>query len=264
MTIWRLELIRLIRTRRLVTLAAVFLLFGLGSPVLQRYLGQIVGSAVSGGMQIVIPPPTAPDGIAAYAKNVEQIGLIVIVVVAAMTLSVNARPQLAVFYRTRVRRASDLVLPRFVAVTVATLACYFIGAMAAWYETWVLIGAPPVLPLFLHIGCTMLYLGFAIALVALVGELAGGALAVVGICLVLLIAVLPVLGTVQTIQSWLPSWLPDSAKPLLAESATAADYWHAAAITVACTAVLLVLAVRRAGDATTARRSIRLVEENVR
>ena len=42
MTLWRLEWARLVRTRRLVALLAVYLFFGALGPLTVRYLQQIV------------------------------------------------------------------------------------------------------------------------------------------------------------------------------------------------------------------------------
>ena len=39
MGLWRVEWLRLVRTGRWIALAAVFLLLGLGEPLLTRYLG---------------------------------------------------------------------------------------------------------------------------------------------------------------------------------------------------------------------------------
>ena len=82
---WRLEILRLWRTRRLIALAGTFLILGLGIPVLTYYLPEIVKNTAS-GVQVTVPKQTAADSIAGFASNVGQLGTLVVVVVAAASL----------------------------------------------------------------------------------------------------------------------------------------------------------------------------------
>src|SRR6266545_1028652 len=139
---WRLELLRVWRTRRMIALAATFLILGLGVPVLTYYLPELVKNA-GNGVRIIAPKPTPADAITGFASNVAQLGTLVIVVVAAASLSIDAHPGLAAFYRTRVHRPILLVLPRYVVVTAASVATLALGTLGAWYETRVLLGSVP-------------------------------------------------------------------------------------------------------------------------
>jgi hypothetical protein len=65
---------------------------------------------------------------------------VVIVVVAAASLAIDARPGLAAFYRSRVRRPSILVVPRYVATSLVATIALGLGVLCALYETSVLIG----------------------------------------------------------------------------------------------------------------------------
>ena len=73
MTLWRLEWIRLVRTRRLVGLMAVYVFLGLMAPPLARYLPDIISSSATGDMTIVAPPARPVDGVSGYASNAAQI-----------------------------------------------------------------------------------------------------------------------------------------------------------------------------------------------
>ena len=76
-------------------------LLGFGIPVLTYYLPDLVKNA-GNGVQIIAPKPTPADAIAGFASNAAQLGTLVVVVVAASTLAIDANPGLAAFYRTRV------------------------------------------------------------------------------------------------------------------------------------------------------------------
>ena len=60
MTLWRLEWLRLVRTRRLVVIIAVYVFFGLTGPLSARYLGEIL-NRVGGGIKVELPAPTAKN-----------------------------------------------------------------------------------------------------------------------------------------------------------------------------------------------------------
>ena len=162
---WRLEALRAWRTRRLIALAATFLLFGLADPILTFYLPELVKGNAN-GIKISIPAQTPADGIAAFAGSVAQIGTLVVVIVAAASLAIDARPGLAAFYRTRLRRPTRLVLPRYLTITAAAIAAFALGTLGAWYETSVLLGPVPLAGLAAGFGLETLWLCFATAVAA--------------------------------------------------------------------------------------------------
>ena len=104
MTLWRLEWLRLTRTRRLLVLLCAYAFFGLTGPLTARYLPQILDRLGTSGMQIEFPPPKPADGIAQFVSNASQICLLIVVMVAASALAFDARTEMAVFLRTRVGR----------------------------------------------------------------------------------------------------------------------------------------------------------------
>ena len=241
MSLWRLEWLRLVRTHRLLALGAVYVFFGIVGPFTARYLGEIV-DRFGGEVEVVFPDPVPPDGIAQYVSNVSQVGILVAVAVAAGALTLDALPEMSIFLRTRVRSAAGILMPR-VAVTVGAVSgAYLLGAATAWYETQVLLGSLSVGGMLAGIGYAVVYLAFAVALVAAVGSRLRSVVGTVGISIVVLL-VLPVIGIAESIGRWLPSHLV-GAQIDLVRDASIADYAGAALVTVAATAALLTLAVR--------------------
>jgi len=142
MSIWATEWLRLWRTRRLVALIGVFLFFGFLGPVFARYMQDILSSASNTSqMQIIVAAPQPVDGVVGYTGNALQIGLMIGIAVTVSACAIDANYALAIFYRTRERRMSKLLVPRFVVSLGATLVAFTLGLAAAWYETAVLIGA---------------------------------------------------------------------------------------------------------------------------
>ena len=143
MNLWRLEWLRLTRTRRLIALIGTYAFFGFVGPLTARYLSAIIDRFGGGDIQVVVPDPIPVDGIVQFTGNIYPIGLLVAVIVAAGALTPRALPEMAIFLRTRVTSAARLVIPRFTVVFAAAAAAYVIGIGIAWYETAVLLGALP-------------------------------------------------------------------------------------------------------------------------
>ena len=242
MNLWRLEWLRLLRTRSWIALAAVFLFFGLLGPISARYMEEIL-QRFAGDVTVILPPPTPATGLEQYLGNVLQIGLLVVLAVAAGALAFDQPVERAAFYRSRVRRVWTLLAPRYAVVTLAAIAAFVLGTLGAWYETVVLLGDLPIGAMLLGMLLTSLYLAFAVAVTAAASSYARAPLVIVPIAAGLLI-VLPLLGLVGAIRDWLPSNLLGSLVGLVV-GVPPVEYLRPALVTVIATAGLLWLATAR-------------------
>jgi ABC-2 type transport system permease protein len=244
MSIWRLEWLRVVRTRRLLVLVGVYVFFGLTGPITARYLSAILGRLGTEGVQIQFPDPVPADGISQFAGNAAQIGLLVVVLVAAAALAIDARREMAVFLRTRAA-VRDIVLPAYTVNAGAAILALVAGTLAAWYETVVLLGALDPTAVVLGIGYGALFLAFAVALTALVAGLVRSVLATAGVTLVALLGA-ALLGSLTPLGRWLPTHLVGALDGLV-RGGQATDYLAAAATTLGLTAAALAGAVALLG-----------------
>jgi len=205
MSLWRLEWLRLVRTHRLTGLLAVFMLFGFTGPLTVSYFEDLL-RRFGGGVEVRLPDPVPADGMAAYVDNGQQLGLLVVVLVAAAALAFDAQRESAAFLRTRVRSMWQLVLPKVAVNALAAAGAFAIGALAAWYETAVLLGGLPAAATLAGIAYVAAYLAFAVSLTALAAALLRG---VVGTALAALAALLllGLVGSLGVLADWLPSHL---------------------------------------------------------
>lgn len=248
MTLWRLEWLRLVRTRRWIALFGVFVFFGFLGPFTARYLGEIVAFAGGelDGATIEFPPPVPADGLGQYVSNAMQIGTLVAVIVAAGALAFDAVPEMGVFLRTRVPSRRAILVPRIVTVALAVSGAYLLGAGVAWYETWVLIGAPDAGAVLAGAGYGLVFLLFVVALVAAAAQRASSVLGTVMISIVALL-VMPIFGVAQAVGRWLPTHLAGALGAIPAGTADPGDYLGATAVTVVAAFLLLWAAVGLAG-----------------
>lgn len=244
MSLWRLELLRLVRTRRGLALLVVHLLFGFLGPVTARYLNDLLELAGDDleGATIELPDAVPADGMAQYVANAMQIGLVVTVVVAAGSLALDAMPEMGAFLRTRVRSVWRLLLPRLVVSFTAVALAFTLGALAAWYETWALLGGLPAGDVLAGTALGVLFLAYVIAVTAAAAQWTKGVLATVMVALLSLL-VLPALGAAEVIGQWLPSALATALADLPAGKHDLQHYLRPAVVTVITSAGLIYVAL---------------------
>jgi len=244
MNLWRLEWLRLIRTPRALALGAIFIFLGLIEPVFAKYQSQILRH-VGNGVRISFPPATPAAGISSYVSEINGIGVILIVVIAAGAFTFDAHHGVATFLRTRVGSIWQLVTPRFTVNALAGAGAYLLGALAAWYETDLLIGSVPAGEMLAGILCACVYLAFAVAVTSAAASVVRGMVGTIGLTVVVLL-LLPIADTLHAVQDWLPSTLASAPVNLL-NGAHLSHYLPAFGVTVAASAALLAVAVARLG-----------------
>ncbi len=238
---WRVEWLRLVRTRRLIALAGVFVLLGFAEPLGTYYLPELLRHSNAKGIKITAPPPVAADGISGYASNALLIGLIVLVVVAASACAVDARPALSAFYRTRAGSFWQLLYPRAAVAACAGVGAYWLGLAAAWYETRLLLGAPDAAAMAESAGLVAVFLIFAVASTAVASTFARSTVATAAWAIAGLLTI-NILGAVSQVGPWLPASLTDSPDALVRHTASAHHYVRALLVCVAATCCLVLVA----------------------
>ncbi len=246
MTLWRLEILRVLRTRRWLALTSVYVIFGLLGPITAKYLPDILKAAGgnASGVTFTFPDPVPSDGFVQYVSNAVQIGTIVAVVVAAGALAFDAIPEMGVFLRTRVSDLWSILVPRLVVSFVVASGAFVLGTLTAWYETRTLLGSVPAERVLVGMALGILFLGLVVALVAAVAQWMRGVLATVMTSLVILL-VFPIVGVVPAIGAWMPTRL-GSALADVAVNGVSGDLWKPTLVAVAAIVGLIWAAGRGA------------------
>ena len=158
-----------------------------------------------------------------------------VVVIAAGAFTFDAHHGLAIFLRTRVTGFWQLIAPRFTVNAAAAALAYVLGALAAWYETSLLIGAPAAGGMLAAMLCGAVYLGYAVAVTAFAATIAASTLATVGIALAVLFA-LPDRGRLSPHRRLAAQRPADAPAALLSGTHQLSHYLPAFAVTVAASA----------------------------
>jgi ABC-2 type transport system permease protein len=240
--LWRLELLRLLRTHRWLLLLGIYLFFAVVGPLTARYFAEIM-ARFGGEISIVVPDPRPVDGLLQFIDNGGLFGMLAVVVVGASALALDARPEIAAFLRTRADRPAKLLVPRYVVTVAAGAVALLLGTVVTWVVTASLLGRLPVGPLAVGTLLGALYLAFVVAIVAAVAGFVRSQVAAVFVTFAVLLA-LPMLAMFGAIRPWMPSELLYAAVALV-DGEPLQGFVRSAAVAVAASSGLLAVAARR-------------------
>ncbi len=200
---------------------------------------------VQSGITITVPPPQPEDGIINYLSQVGQIGLIVVVAIAAGAMSFDSRGGISTFLRSRANGMWELVAPRFTVNAAGRRPRQHPRIAGRVVRDCV---TPRVAARRRDARRSAVRVGvpvFVVAVVAASASFTRGTLGTVGIALAVLIA-LSIVGTIGAVHDWLPSTLSGATVELLSTTQLA-DYTASLLTAIAAAALLVWLSVARLG-----------------
>ena len=133
------ELLQLWRTKRVLVVWVVFLLFGLGSPLLANLTPQLLQN-IEGAEQFseLIPTPTNSDALAQYIRNITQFGFIIAVMLGMGAVAGEKERKTAPIILSKPIPRWTFLLSKFFAQAILYFGAFLIAAMAAYYYTYLL------------------------------------------------------------------------------------------------------------------------------
>ncbi|MBN1922134.1 MAG: YhfC family intramembrane metalloprotease [Anaerolineae bacterium] len=170
----RKELLQQWRTKRVLVVAAVFILFGLFSPLLAYFTPQLLGSIEGAEMFAdLIPTPTAVDAIGQYLKNLSQFGFIIAVLLGMGAVAGERERGTAALVLSKPLPRWAFILSKFTAQTVVYAGGFLVAGLGAYSYTVVLFGALDF-GLFMAINALLFLWLMVFVAVALLGSALGG------------------------------------------------------------------------------------------
>ena len=233
------EIMEQLHTYRVVVVAGVFLLFGITTPLLLKYLPEFIKLAGE-QMEINIPPPTSVQALVEYSGTIGQIGVLVAVLVAMGCVANELQRGTAVMTLSKPVSRAAFVSAKLMAMSLTFLVSLALASVVCLAYTVWLIG-PADAASFLGLNLLVaLFLIFCLAVTVLFSSLFRSSLAAGGISIALIVAqaglsVLPWIG------DYMPGKLLGWGNALFTGTTS---YWPAFAITVVLT-VLCVYGAQR-------------------
>jgi ABC-2 type transport system permease protein len=211
------------QTRRLPVVAVIFVLIGLGSPVLAKYTPDIVRLAAS-SIEIHVQTPTIKDAVDQLIKNLGQVGVLTAILLAMGSVAGEKESGTAAFVLVKPVSRLAFLGAKFsgLALTMAT-AVLLCGFSAFLYTA--LLFAPLSLPGF-GAACVVMLLGLLeIAAITFLGStlvrspVPAAGIGVVGLVIAGIVSSLPNVG------HFTPFGLNELARALVLQEATNGWVW---------------------------------------
>jgi ABC-2 type transport system permease protein len=228
------------KTSKVIIVAAVFLFFGLGTPLLTKYtpiLLESVGSTGTGGITIEMPEPTSSDSLLEYSSTMAQFGVLMAVLVAMGAIAKEAETGTAAMVLSKPVGRQAFILAKLQAEVFTFFLAFLLGGLACWGYTLILFGDANVLGflsqnlllLLFFVLCLMVTLFFS---ALMKNQLAAGGLALASLIGISAFSALPLVGR------YLPSTLISWGNRLVLNQSGDSEWWA-----VMVTAALIVLGV---------------------
>jgi ABC-2 type transport system permease protein len=245
-TLLRKELLESWRTMRLPVILGLFLFVGLSSPLLARYLPEILELAAGDlGGSIPIPTPTAADAVDQVLKNLGQFGAFAAIVLAMGAVATELDRGTAAFVLARPVGRGAFIAAKAVSLGLVLGLGVLLAVAVGWIYTAILFEPQPIGGWVALGVLAWLALAAWAALTFLASTVTGSAPAAAGLGFVALL-VLSIAAAVPAIARLTPAGLTAPAHALASGTATVADLgldlWSPVIATIAIVGVALGLA----------------------
>ena len=209
----RKELLEQWRTTRLAVVSIVFVLIGLGSPLLARFTPEIIKAVAGDQLPIVLPPPRAADAIDQLAKNLNQFGALIAILLAMGSVASEKERGTAALLLAKPVGRGGFLLAKLVAIGTTLALATLLASAGAWFYTLVLFEPLPPAGMLAAACLDWLLLMSWAAITFLGSTLSRSSVAAAGLGIVGLI-VIGILSAFPPIAQWLPTGLAGPARAL--------------------------------------------------
>jgi ABC-2 type transport system permease protein len=177
----RKELLEQWRTKRLLVVAIVFSVLGIGSPALARYTPELIQAIGGLPFEVEFPTPTTRDAVTQFLKNLGQAGILTAVLLAMGSVATEKERGTAALFLSKPASRAAFLSAKLTAIA-ATLAIGVLAAAAGGYVyTGLIFETPGILGWLAMSGLLLLSLLGYTALTFLGSTLTRSAAAAAGI-----------------------------------------------------------------------------------
>lgn len=202
------------RTRRILVIGAIFLVFGMASPLIAKFTPSLLG-LIEGAEQFadLIPSPTAADAIGQYIKNITQFGFILAIVIGMGSVAGEKERHTAAMILSKPMPRWVFLVSKFMAQAVVYTIAFALAMIAAYYYTVFLFGRIDFFDFVYLNGLLLIWLSVFVAFTLFGSTIGRSTAAAAGIAL-FFCAILLVAGTIPQYGTLAPGGLINWASTL--------------------------------------------------
>lgn len=234
------ELREQIKTYRFLIVGGLFLFFGITTPLILKYLPQILESAGE-GFNFEMPPPTAAESLMEYASSVGQVGVLLAVITAMGCIANELRNGTAVMILSKPVTRGAFVVSKLAAMSLVFLVSLVVASAFCFaYTVWLIEGTGIASFIWLNL-LLGIFLVFCLAVTVFLSSLFKSSLAAGGIAVGILLGQ-ALLGGAPVVGRFMPNKILGWGNSLLTGGGE--SYWPALGVTLVLI-ILCALAAQR-------------------
>lgn len=173
------EYLESIRTHKLLLLLAIFILFGIMSPMLAKLTPDLIKSMLNDSAieALSIPEPTAIDAYAQFFKNTTQMGFIVLLLIFGGTLNNEINKGTLLLLLTKGLSRTSVLLSKFTMASILWTIAYGLCFLITFTYANLLFPAMEISHLWLSVSCVWLFGMMLLAILILASTLSSSTFA---------------------------------------------------------------------------------------
>jgi len=140
----RKELLEQWRTRRLLVVAVVFTIFGIGSPLLARYTPELIKAVGGANFEIIFPTPTLKDAVDQFLKNVGQAGILTAILLAMGSVATEKERGTAALLLSKPASRAAFLAAKLTALATTLAISVLVASIGAYAYTAFLFETPEI------------------------------------------------------------------------------------------------------------------------
>lgn len=236
------ELLENIRTYKMFIMFAVFLMFGIISPLGAKLIPQLIKSLMPNGTSIAIPVPTALDSWEQFFKNITQMGLIVTTLIFNGILGAEVSKGTLINILTKGLSRKAVILSKYTCMVLIWTVSISFSFLVTYGYTAYLFPSDKIDGLLFSVFCLWLFGVLLLALLIFSSTLINtsyGRLFLIGIITILGI----IANLIPNVYKYNPLSLSTKNVDLLKQSIDKISLYSAISVSLVITALLIVLSI---------------------
>lgn len=231
-----------ISTYRLLIMLMVFLIFGIMNPLVAKITPDLVSKFMPEGVSISVPEPSSIDSWAQFFKNIQQMGLIVMMLVFSGVLTGELTKGTLINLLTKGLTREAVITAKYAAMMVIWSISVVISFVVTWAYTVYLFPDGKSQNLFFAVFCLWVFGAFLLAVLLLASTLVTGSygslLMVGGV-----VVGLTILNIIPAVQDYNPLSLASQNMAVVTSAVEFSTLWPALALTLVASVLLVLLAI---------------------
>lgn len=237
------ELMESIRNFKLFALIIVFMIFGVLSPLTAILMPDIMEMVMEdAGIQFEMPPVSAIDSYTQFFSNMNQMGLVIMVLVMGNLLTGEfSRNTLVNLVTKGLKRHNIIIVKSIFSILVWTVA-FFLAALITYLYT-IYYWDETINNLLLSYSLTWLFGVFLISIIMFASAIFRSSFLGVLISVLAVVIIMMIVSIHPTIAEFLPQYLINSNMAILTEEITPGDMLQSIIVTMISTVVFFMASV---------------------